>query len=120
MLTEICRKESYSTRRQAERAKKHKWLRVYRCPHCNAFHFTHANRPSTPVLSAAKVRRKLMANQAQIESQLRRLRIAEEQLQREQARARKIAEAAEQEHQQTVDALNILVERSFATTGRTK
>lgn len=55
-----------------------------------------------------------MANQAEIESQMRRLREADAQLQREQERARKIATDAELEHQQTVAALDRMVERALA------
>jgi hypothetical protein len=41
MLQEICRKDRYETKQAAEKARRHKWLKIYRCPHCDGFHFTH-------------------------------------------------------------------------------
>jgi hypothetical protein len=130
MGQEICRshsgreKISYRSRAAAEKTARASHagihIRTYQCQLCGSWHLTKQesrNKPA-PIPSAAKLRRKIMANQSHIESQLRRLREADEQLQREQERARKIAADAERDHAETVAALDLMVDRALA--GRTK
>jgi hypothetical protein len=129
MGNEVCRshsgreKISYRSHAAAEKMARQSHagihIRTYQCQLCGSWHLTkqESRRKPAPVLSAAKVRRKLMANQANIDAQMRRLREADEQLQREQERAKKIAADAELDHAETVAALNLMVDRCLA--GRT-